>query len=252
MPSKSESKIYDNETFFAPYLKATDEKITFVNFFAEQIAPNTKCDSLVDVGCFNGSLTIPLAAKLLTTGHKLKSVTGVEPSLSPLETFEAASKPEMIKWIFLHATAEEFANQSTAESYDWLIASHSLYWSGSQLKDVIENFRRISKRAAIVVRDEGFLHQFEIRHRPKIVHGKTFVSSAEVTQALSALGINYSRHKMNSKMNVPPVTSPEFKNLIGFLLDLTESQLSESLMADVRAELASSQTINAGIDVIWW
>jgi SAM-dependent methyltransferase len=249
--SDQKTDIYEDKTFFGDYLESTSEKDTFVDIFVKKVAEK-KIESLLDLGCFDGSLTRKLVSQLIKNGVGLNRVTAVEPARAPLEEFESTASAIDVTWQFKNLDMQAFLN-SRRESFDWVIASHSLYWMGDSHKligDIVDSARN----GVIVIRDPGLLHWVEAKYRPLMTKKtKRFISSREIGESLDMVNAPFKCESFAASMAVPDATSAEFKQLAGFLLDLTLDEIDESLLAELYSDLeVRNGRARYGIDLIWF
>ncbi len=79
MSKLSKTDIYEDKIFFGDYLESTSEKDFFINEFVKRVS-GTQVNSLLDLGCFNGSLTRKLISRLEQAGQRLANITVLEPA----------------------------------------------------------------------------------------------------------------------------------------------------------------------------
>ncbi len=249
----TKTDIYEDKQFFGGYLETTSEKDLFASIFADVVSER-KFVNLLDLGCFDGSLTKRILQQLKTKSCLPASVTAVEPATLPLQEFEK-SRPENVEitdWQFVNSTMETFLTQNT-ERFDWAIVSHSMYW----MKSPFETLQKIAascKSGVMVIRDSGLLHMIEKKYRPLMTtQQKQFYSSAELTLILGQIKVPYKTSSFKASMAVPDVSSPNFKPLVGFLLDLTLEQIREDLLPELQQDLCVKDgRAQYGIDLIWF
>lgn len=250
-PIKTE--IYEDRTFFGDYLESTSEKSQFVELFLKQLN-NGKIESLLDLGCYDGTLTQKLALRLSQTGQKIKRLTAIDPAAGPLNEFRnrLGAQLQSAQWQLINMGMESFLAQNK-EVFDWVLASHSLYWMGDS-QTLIPHIIKSAQSGAIVIRDRGLLHHIEEKYRPRITQKtKRFISSHEISAEFKRLGVDFKTESFVASMAVPPPETLEFKQLAGFLLDLTIEELDENQLPELYADLKVEKgRATYGIDVLWF
>lgn len=250
--SKSKTELYEDRTFFGQYLDSTSEKDYFAVRLAEAADPRS-VHQILDLGSFDGSLTEKVVRQFQKRGFELAEVMAVEPALAPLESFRDRVTSEFfgLTWNFENTTMENYLLKPNG-SHDLAIASHSLYWMGSDGAPV-RAITWAAPKFAIVIRDTGVLHQLESKFRPMMTEKKkVFISTAEIETSLQEGEVDYSIQHFEASMAVPPADTPAFKSLVGFLLDLQLNEIDESLLARVFEELnVTDGRAVYGVDIVW-
>ncbi|WP_409201063.1 class I SAM-dependent methyltransferase [Methanobrevibacter sp. DSM 116169] len=102
----------------APHFNKRAKKDSYLDFlFSKLILSNN--DTVLDLGCGEGTVTIPIA-------KKVKSVTGLDSAYKMLEILEENSKKEGISNINTILTDVEDISKDKLGSYDIIVASRSL------------------------------------------------------------------------------------------------------------------------------
>jgi len=247
--------IYNDNTFFDSYLKTTTEKLHFINCFLKK-SQNKHIDSILDLGSFDGSLFLRLIIELLNNNFSIKNLSAVEPSLIPINKMKEAilhsETLSKIQWNIHNEPMEIFLSNHT-QLYDWVIASHSLYWM-NDLDWILNKILSLSKNGVIVIRDNSLLYALESKYRPLMTQKKKKqYSSQNIIDFFDQNNIPYLVDKFEASMTIPEINSIEFKNLVGFLLDLTLVELDEGLFPSIYSDMniAHNKT-SYSIDMIWF
>lgn len=212
--------IYDTDVFKA-YLAAATEKHIFVERFAERYKrqPGTH---LLDLGCHNGELTL----QVLEACPGITQVTAVDPSASAILEFAARKRPAHVGFHFIQSTAEEFLDLDRG-SYDWAIASHSLYWS-SDLVKVLIGLQCITSKIALVMRGSRGIYQVQEQFKEWIGNPNEELYFAYALESIILhCCLNYVRENIVSEITLP-ATFEERSVLLKFFLqneNLTAQQL---------------------------
>lgn len=255
MSNTSKTDIYEDKTFFGDYLESTSEKDFFADTFINKVK-GKKISSLLDLGCFDGTLTRKLIANLEKSNQSLSLLTVVEPAAAPLKEFEQqmirVNAPKNNVLQFINSSMEDFLFKNMT-SYDWVIVSHSLYWVGDN-SQIIKKIINTAKNGAIIIRDTGVLHEVEMKFRPLMTNKhKRFISSKEICDVFNESRVKYEIQNFKASMRVANYKSPEFKQLAGFLLDLTLDEISDSLLENLYNDLnVINDRSTYGIDIIWF
>lgn len=249
---RTRTDIYEDKTFFGDYLESTSEKDIFVHRFADRVRGEA-VHSLLDLGCFDGSLTRNMVSSLLQKGHPLQRVVAVEPAEAPLlelkkSVFQEGQQPN---WECVHSSMEAYLSRTT-DLFDWVIVSHSLYWMGDS-NEILKSILNAAKSGAIIIRDTGLLYEVEVKYRPMMTNKKKrFISSKEICDGLKEIGAKFEVESFASSMGVPDQNSDGFKALAGFLLDLTMGEIKEDLLKNLYDDLdVKNGRSSYGIDIIW-
>ncbi|MEQ1665629.1 MAG: class I SAM-dependent methyltransferase, partial [Bdellovibrionales bacterium] len=237
------------------YLESTSEKDFFSDTFINKVK-GKKISSLLDLGCFDGTLTRKLIANLEKSNQSLSILTVVEPAAAPLKEFEQqmisvnALKNNDLQ--FINSSMEDFLLKNMT-TYDWVIVSHSLYWVGDN-SQVIKKIINTAKNGAIIIRDTGVLHEVEMKYRPLMTSKhKRFISSNEICDVFNEACVKYEIQNFKASMRVSNSNSPEFKQLAGFLLDLKLDEINDSLLENLYNDLnVKNDRSTYGIDIIWF
>ena len=250
---KSKTDIYEDASFFGQYLDSTSEKDYFAKLLSRSVAGN-EIKNILDLGCFDGTLTCKIVREINQSGSAIQTVTAVEPSAAPLADFAERVKAvefSSVDWSLKNQTMESYL-ASTEQRFDLLVASHSLYWIGDN-NLIVRQIATRSKNWAIVIRDSGMLHELESKFRPRMTNkSKRFISTKEIVEALEPLNLQFRTHHFEASMQVPSLGTPEFKSLVGFLLDLQLSEIDDRLLPEIYSDLSVVNGRSSyGIDVIW-
>ena len=194
-----------------------------------------------------------VALKAYELGSPLDHITAIEPAAAPLKEMQnsLANMPAGTKWDLINSNMDNFLN-SNKNTFDWVIASHSLYWMNN-VSENINSISKLGKNGAIVMRDPGVLHQIEIKYRPLMTKKvKTFYSSADVVEELNILNVAHTVQSFSATMNVTAPDTSQFKQLAGFLLDLTLDEIDPQYLESLHKELnVKNGKSSYGIDIIW-
>jgi hypothetical protein len=119
---------------------------------------------------------------------------------------------------------------------------------------IIKKIIKTAKNGAIIIRDTGVLHEVEMKYRPLMTNKhKRFISSKEICDVFNDTHVKYEIQNFKASMRVANYKSPEFKQLAGFLLDLTLDEISDSLLEKLYNDLnVKNDRSTYGIDIIWF
>jgi|GEM_PF-2164472 len=226
------STMYDHNEIFRTYLEKTNEKRLFAERFAEEFLSAGKTARLLDIGCHDGSLTLQYLKAIQPKLPSLVEVTCVDPSAEAVRQFEKREKPRGINFHFFVGTCEEFLEQASSP-FDWIVASHSLYWS-PVLSDVIETFLNLSGHLAVVLRESIGIFQLQSRFRGLVGNEKErFYTAIDIENSLKKLGAHFKSETARSHVAIPSFHSREFADLVSFFLQSTPEMFSPSSLREV-------------------
>jgi len=228
MTSEQQSTIYDSHEIFETYIKASSEKDEFIRKFERRfISEQNSPVFLLDLGCNEGTLTLGyLNAIKARLPHSSKMVC-VEPNLSALNNFKEKTLPPGLDFEFIHQSAEDYCSM-TSNKFDWVIASHSFYWSPS-LETLVPKMVSMGKNAVIIIREKDKSFTFA----EKFIHPEVNMYSGDtISEILNANKIKFEREVIQNNLQIPPFQSPEYLLFLAFHLDMPLMRISEKLVLE--------------------
>ncbi|ETW99683.1 MAG: hypothetical protein ETSY1_14055, partial [Candidatus Entotheonella factor] len=141
--------MYDQLDFFNTFLSNTTEKKLFIESFAKKFHFERKRNFL-DLGCNEGVLTLKLMNQIQPCLAPDSFLVGVDPCANAIDAFSKKELPDNLSARFHAETAEAFLEKNT-QTFDWVIASHCLYWS-DDLKRSVDMILNSARSGVIVMR----------------------------------------------------------------------------------------------------
>lgn len=242
---------YSAKEIFEAYFKRTTEKDELIKRFGQRIEASVNPVTLLDIGCSDGELTLNLLSKFQEKGIDVTSVTGVEPIARSIEEFQARNLPSKTTFNFFHGPAEQFVPKAGV-LFDWIIVSHSLYWSADP-KEILRRLASVGKNILVVMRDEGGLYEIEKRFRHLVLKPEGFLhSSKDIKAAFTDFGVEFAQEKIESFTKLPRQRDPEFLPLLSFFMDCPLEALTPTAIEAVSTYLDSfGGRFPYGISVFW-
>jgi ubiquinone/menaquinone biosynthesis C-methylase UbiE len=230
MPLKS---IYDQQSIFKSYLERTNEKDIFVAKFAERFSlPRSSPANLLDLGCHDGTLTMRLLDAVSESLPEHSVVTCAEPSERALRVFENRPLPAKYRFLFFNETAESYFRRST-NMFDWIIASHCLYWSRS-LEGVLTELCKKAEQSVVVLRGRRGIHQIQSKFKEWVGSPDEQLYTADrVESALDHLGVSFVREDIASTTIIPERDDPTLTLLFAFFLQRAAESFDSEMIDEV-------------------
>ncbi len=231
------SSIYDRREFFSTYFSKSTEKALFVSEFAKRFRPPSK-DSLkiLDLGTHDGLLLTKLLSQVKDKLPAQVDVVANDPSGPAIDDFRKRALPSGINLKLSVETAEEFFDRD-ADRFDWIIASHCLYWS-PRLVELTKLICERSEAAVIILRGRKGIYELRSRFRHLLGNKlEQLYTADDVEAALKDLQVSFSRDEHQTHIDIPDEDSVEFLWLLSFLLDSNVDTLSKSDLEEIKAFL---------------
>jgi len=228
--------MYDSDVYFNTYLKQTTEKRIFIERMRERLRRG-RLRSLLDLGCHDGAVTIEYLNDIMSGGRSVEVVC-VDPSAASIESFKKKALGEHISFVFHVQTAEEFLRLNTAR-FDWIVCSHSLYWS-RDLKGTLEKMLSVCDNLVIVLRDRDGLYEVQTEFKHLVGNrDEQFYNADDIEKCLTALGESFEREDIVSEIMLPNVETPAFADLASFILQTSATRLTKTDIAAVHEFMSS-------------
>lgn len=226
--------MYDSDVSFTIYLEQTAEKKVFVEHLHKRFDQD-KPRHILDLGCHDGAITLEYL-KAIDQTSKGVGITCVDPSASAIEKFKAKDLPAHIDFTFHVSTAEDFL-QPNEEHFDWIVVSHSLYWS-PDLTKTVRDIVTASDKAIIVLRDKTGLFQVQSHFKDLVGNkGEKFYTANDVEVALHEIGAKFQREDIASEVAIPERGMSAFASLVAFILQADAQAFTEEHLDDVHSFL---------------
>lgn len=235
------NRMYDKIKFFKSYFgRASEKKIFLENFDKRFSSPAGKEVSFLDLGCHDGHLMLQIIDRVKDRLPDDVYITGVDPSSSAIEEFSQKRLGRNIRADFCIQTAEEFFDkQDSLLKFNWIIASHCLYWS-KRLENVIQKIISTSDQAVIVLRNQLGIYQIQSQFKKLLGSPDEQLYIADnIQNVLDNLNCNYRRENYETKIELPDESSKEFLWLISFFLQTTEDKLTKNDLDRIKPFLRS-------------
>jgi SAM-dependent methyltransferase len=245
--SKSHPSIYDSPEIFESYLKVSSEKELFVRRFEERFKPSSSPCLFLDLGCNDGTLTLNYLNAIKAKLPHTSKIVCVDPNKSALNHFKEKALPARLEFEFVPRSAEDYCF-TTTHTFDWIIASHSLYWSPA-LKTLILKLVSLGKNVVIILREKDQSYAFEKKFR----HATNLMYSGDtIRDTLNDHHIPFEHEMIEERVKIPLYPSDEYLLFLAFHLDMPLEQISKQLVLDAHHYLkAFNGTLTFNIGLHW-
>lgn len=236
--------VYDSN-LFANYLNKSDEKKALVKRLKERMqGDNLK---ILDLGCHDGALT---AWYLDEIEAKDIDLIAVDPSKPALEKFAERTWSKNVKTKLVNATAEEFLGQNT-QHFDWIIASHCLYWS-ENLAIIIEQIAKKSDQAIVVLRGKRGIYQIQKKFKYLLGNSLEKLYTSDDIESVLGFKVEFEHENILSNIEIDFDNSDQLQSLLCFFLQRDVGSLSRDEMAQVKDFVGGlGQPIKHEVSFFW-
>lgn len=228
--------MYEKVNFFRSYFSiATEKKIVLAEFVKRFSNPSESRVSVLDLGCHDGMLINKLLNEVCSSLKKGVSITAVDPSFSAIQEFSKRSFKEYGAKLSLHNLSAEdyFEKHKSTKQFDWVIASHCLYWSKDlqkTVKDIVES----GKKGLIVLRGSYGIYQIQKQFKHLIGNPDEQLYEADnIEDCLIALSAKHNRQDFQTSIEMPSYNQKEFIWLLSFFLQTTEEKLDPESISKI-------------------
>ena len=224
--------MYDYGSVFAAYLARATEKNLFVDRLGGALAQEARPLEILDVGAHDGAVTLRYleAAGKAIWGSR---ITALDPSADALGRFRNRGMAGNFAFDFRLGNAETFVPPA-GTAYDWVIASHSLYWS-RDLPEILNHLRKMGRKMVVVLRDSKGIFQIQSTFHKFLGNPEERLYTADdIANALAGLKIVFRRERVISHIDIPPFEDPAMKVLAAFFLQTAPEKLADSTVAEIR------------------
>jgi hypothetical protein len=243
--------MYDSAVSFATYLKKSTEKSQFVKSFEKRFhtIENLKINSIFDVGCHDGDLTLWYLDKIKNKLTDSCVVTCLDPSNEALIRFSQKQLINNIDFNFVTSKVENFIFKS---KYDLIVASHSLYWT-DDLNSILKQISDNSKFAVVVLREEVGIYEIQSRFKELIGNkDEKLYTANNIESVLKDLNINFIQERIRAEIELPDKDSKAYQDLVAFFLQTTSTAISKDKKHEIDEYLNTKDgTLKHNVSFFW-
>lgn len=221
------NQMYDKKEFFSTYFANASEKPLFLDRFATEFKCHGKTCEILDLGSHDGALIFKLLDQISHMLPDFTKLVAVDPSAEAIAHLKERKIKNGVKIETHVSTAESFFNEVN-DLYDWIIASHCLYWT-ADLESTINSIIQRGKRAVIVFRGKKGI--FEIQSKFKDLLGnknEKLYSAEDIERCLLRIGHKFHKEEHQTQISIPAPDRIEFKWLVSFFLQTSDGNITES------------------------
>lgn len=228
-------QVYNSPTIFSTYLRKSTEKAQFIKSFKNRISsgPDSKINTLLDIGCHDGELTLWHLNEISNHCSKTASIEVLDPSLDALDRFKKRNLPTQFQFNFHGKRIENFEFDQSNKKFDFIVASHCLYWS-EDLTSVLLQICNSAKRAVVILRENVGIYEVQKQFSHLLGNKDEQLYTAENIEAiLKAHNVAFEREKIQTTIEIPTYKSQAYEDLISFFLQTKINSISDNERIDV-------------------
>ncbi len=220
-------EMYDKLEFFRTYFAKASEKRVFLESLSSKLGKLPENVSILDLGCHDGALMERILSQNTDRLPRNLRIVGVDPSGEALKRFHERKLPPSISLETFAGTTESYL-ESCKESFDWVISSHSLYWSAN-LQEVLKAISDSARSGVVVFRGERGICEIQSEFSKLLGNpAERLYDSSDIENALSTVGVPFEKENHQTEIAIPDEKSKEFRWLASFFLQTNDESLSEA------------------------